>query len=89
MILPTKGIRADRALLSVGADILRLLEEPKTVSRVWEEIRAWRDKSPTSSTLAFDWFVLALDLLYVLGAVELEQGRLVRRSVRHDIPHLQ
>jgi ABC-3C biological conflict system middle component len=80
MILPTKGINADRALLSVGADILRLLDEPKTVSRLWDEARLTRIMRKTSATLSFDWFVLALDLLYALGIVELEQGRLVRRS---------
>ena len=80
MILPTKGIHADRALLSVGADILRLLDEPKTVSRIWDEARSTRSARKASTTLSFDWFVLALDLLYALGVVELEQGRLVRRS---------
>ncbi len=45
MILPTKGIQADRALLAVGADILRLLDEPKTVSRLWDEMRAYRNRN--------------------------------------------
>lgn len=80
MILPTKGIHADRALLSVGADILRLLDEPKTVSRLWDEARSTRSARVASPTLSFDWFVLALDLLYALGVLELEQGRVVRRS---------
>ncbi|MFP2930149.1 ABC-three component system middle component 6 [Pyxidicoccus sp. 3LG] len=80
MILPTKGIGADRALLSVGADILRLLDEPKTVSRIWDELRTARTRREATSTLGFDWFVLALDLLYIVGAVNLEQGRLFRSS---------
>ena len=80
MILPTKGIHADRALLSIGADILRLLDEPKTVSRLWDEARSARSTRVASPTLSFDWFVLALDLLYALGIVELEQGRIIRRS---------
>lgn len=88
MILPTKGIQADRALLAVGADILRLLDEPKTVSRLWDEMRAHRSKQPVPSTLSFDWFVLALDLLHAIGAVEMEQGRLIRSatSVRSTTP---
>jgi hypothetical protein len=80
MILPTKGIQADRALLSIGADILRLLDEPKTISRLWEQVRAARSERPASSTLGFDWFVLALDLLYALGVVDWEHGRLFRLS---------
>ena len=31
MILPTKHIRPDRALLAVGADVLGCLREPMTV----------------------------------------------------------
>lgn len=81
MILPTKGIEPDRALLSVGAEVLRLLDEPKTVSRLWEELREGRREE---SRLTFDWFVLATDLLFAIGAVQLDRGRLVRahRNVR-------
>ena len=33
MILPTKRLSVERALLSMGAEILRLLDEPKTRRR--------------------------------------------------------
>ncbi|HMV65752.1 MAG TPA: hypothetical protein PKA64_02785 [Myxococcota bacterium] len=75
MILPTKGIDPDRALLALGADVLRLLDEPKTISRVWEEL-AEAHADPQRSTLTFDWFVLSLDVLFALGIVSLERGRL-------------
>ena len=76
MILPTKGIAPDRALISVGARVLQLLSEPKTVSRVWDEIRT---ATPPLSGISFDWFVLSLDLLFAVGAIDLERGRLHRR----------
>ena len=79
MILPTKGIGVDKALLSVGADILRNLSEPKTVSRLWAESSEYCDES---RQVTFDWFVLALDLLYIFGAVEYFRGR-VRRGATH------
>lgn len=75
MILPTKGIEADRALLAVGRDILQLLDEAKTVSRLWEEVREQRIGD---ARLTFDWFVLAMDLLYLLGLVDLDRGRVTR-----------
>ena len=78
MILPTKGIAPERALLSLGGEVLRRLDEPKTVSRVWDEMR--RVRMPLKPRLTFDWFVLALDLLCSLGAVELEKGRLVKTA---------
>ncbi|GHO94589.1 hypothetical protein KSF_046370 [Reticulibacter mediterranei] len=46
MILPTKRLGPERAMLTVGAEILSLLTEPKTVSRLWHEFPrdAQRDK---------------------------------------------
>ena len=79
MILPTKRLGQDRAMLAVGAEVLSMLEEPKTVSRLWEEFQSYREGKPGSGTVTYDWFVLTLDLLYTLSAVELELG-LLRKS---------
>ena len=38
MILPTKHIRPDRALIGVGAEVLGLLVQPMTVSGLWDAI---------------------------------------------------
>lgn len=78
MILPTKRISQDRALLSIGADILFLLREPKTVSLLWEEFQRAREGTKGTKTVTYDWFVLALDFLYTLHAIELEHGRIQR-----------
>lgn len=75
MILPTKGIGPDKALLSIGAFILRDLDEPKTVSRLWADLRRVEEGPPD---LTFDWFVLALDLLYLMGTLDYLGGRVVR-----------
>ncbi|MEO1002204.1 MAG: ABC-three component system middle component 6 [Cyanobacteria bacterium J06638_7] len=75
MILPTKGIGADKALLSIGAFILLDLEEPKTVSRLWADLRRVEEGPPV---ITFDWFVLALDLLYLMGTLDFLGGRVVR-----------
>ena len=76
MILPTKGLAVDRALLSVGAELLRRLDRPKTVSRLWEQLR--HPQSSLLDAISYDWFLLAVDLLYLLGAVDFEDGRLHR-----------
>jgi hypothetical protein len=81
MILPTKGIGADTALLAVGAQVLRCLDEPKTVSRTWEEVRRGRTRP-----ISFDWFVLALDLLFLVDALSVEGGRLVRTNTDGESP---
>lgn len=80
MILPTKHIRSDRALIGVGGEILRLLTQPMTVSRLWDEVREARATYAPSSPMSYEWFVLALDLLFMMGAVNLDRGVLYRAS---------
>ncbi len=77
MILPTKRLSPSRSLMFVGADVLRNLNEAKTVSRLWTELRTNGDARSTQP-LTFDWYVLALDFLFLCGAIELEDGQLVR-----------
>jgi hypothetical protein len=79
VILPTKYLPHDRALLSVGAEILEQLEEPRTVSELWECVREVRTNRLSATPLSFDWFVLALTVLYAVAAVEYGNG-VVRRE---------
>lgn len=78
MILPTKRIMPERALLGIGADVLNLLEEPKTVSRLWNDFKTLRQTKTPAGIVTYDWFILSLDLLYALRAIRLEEG-LVQR----------
>ena len=82
MILPTKHLAPERALLSVGGYILKVLSHPKTVSALWEEINHRnRALSATGSmTVGYDWFVLALDLLFAFEAIDMTNGLIARRS---------
>lgn len=80
MILPTKHISEERALLTVGAKVLNRLSQPKTVSTLWEEMTrrplAQRDRTPT---LRYDAYLLTLSLLFMIDAIELNNGLLYRR----------
>ena len=44
MILPSKHLSGRRALLTVGGEILELLDRPRTVSSLWEELRGAKEK---------------------------------------------
>ena len=79
MILPTKHIRPNRALLGVGGEVLGVLGRPMTMSMLWDEIRSRRSVGEPNAVLDYRWFVLALDLLYIIGAVELDGG-LIRKA---------
>jgi hypothetical protein len=61
---------SDRCLLGVGARVLRQLRRPETVSRLWETLM--RDGN---EAVPYDWFILSLDLLFVVGAVDFIEGR--------------
>ncbi|MFJ3628786.1 ABC-three component system middle component 6 [Streptomyces albidoflavus] len=82
MLTPTKGIAPDRALLAVGAQILQELASPLTVSQTWARLKARRSELGHGSPVSFGWFVLALDVLHALGAVELRDELLMPRRPR-------
>ncbi len=77
MILPAKHLRPDRALIGIGAELLALLDEPKTVSRLWSELK---EKRAGNTAIPFDWFILALDLLHIMGSIDIDKGKLARLS---------
>ncbi|MEV5985838.1 ABC-three component system middle component 6 [Streptomyces sp. NPDC052051] len=79
MLTPTKGITPDRALLAVGAQILQELHSPLTVSQAWARLKARRSELGHGSPVSFGWFVLALDVLHALGAVEMRDELLMPR----------
>ncbi|WP_334026281.1 ABC-three component system middle component 6 [Burkholderia gladioli] len=74
MILPTKYLSHDRALITVGGEILRYLAEPRSVSALWDCIRETRSDNTTAALISFDWFVLALNLLYAISAIDYRDG---------------
>lgn len=78
MILPSKHLSQDRALLTVGAVILRHLSQPLTVSALWEQMPRSAGQQKAASPVRYDAFVLALDLLFLVGAVEVHNGLLIR-----------
>jgi len=87
MILPTKHLSERRSLLWLGGRVLGVVDEPKTVSRIWDELRSADETEARRDAPTFDWFVLALDLLFALGAIGLTDGRIWKRG--HDPSNLQ
>ena len=78
MILPSKNIPTDQAIITVGGQVLLQLERPATVTGVWERLTRWRAEQAMPSFVPFWWFALALDLLYAMGLIELSGGLLRR-----------
>ncbi|MEQ1749191.1 MAG: ABC-three component system middle component 6 [Prosthecobacter sp.] len=78
MILPSKHLSEKRALLTVGGEVLRLLDKPRTVSSVWEAIKQGVKGNAMPRRLSYDWFVLSLDLLFIMDAIILRDGLLIK-----------
>ncbi|AZN72289.1 hypothetical protein D5400_14275 [Georhizobium profundi] len=76
MILPTKNITPDRALLTLAGRIFDGLGVPRTISGIWDEFRLQQQSSP----IAYSWFILAIDLLYLMQLVQLGDDGLLRRK---------
>jgi len=72
MILPTKHISVEHSVLGAGAAVLENLHSPQTVTALWERVR--RDSEVT----VYWRYVLALDLLYSIGAIDFADGLVVR-----------
>ncbi len=72
MIIPNKHLNLENSLLGVGAEILKHIREPRTVTSLWADVRSL----PQIRT--FERFSLGLDFLYAIGAVDFEDGLLRR-----------
>lgn len=77
MLMPTKHIKTENALVGVGGDVLMQLDTPKTVSRLFYDLQQLREQEALS-TLQFDWFLLSLDFLYAVDAIRVDSG-LIRK----------
>ena len=74
MILPSKHLSHNRALINVGAEVLAQLGQPSSVSEIWDRVRRGRDINAGSVPLSFDWFVLTLSFLYSISAIVAADG---------------
>lgn len=75
MILPTKNISPDRALLTLAGKVFQRLSAPRTVSGVWDDFRAQQKARPIS----YAFFILAIDLLFLMKLVTIDDDGLIRR----------
>ncbi|MCK4205965.1 hypothetical protein J3U99_14405 [Brucella pituitosa] len=73
MLMPTKHIKSENSIIGVGAEILDILYRDRTVSSLFTELQCRRRENELT-TLHFDWFLLALDFLFSVGAIQFEAG---------------
>lgn len=75
MILPTKHLLSQDSLIGIGGLIMaRVSNRGTTVSKLWEQLRNKREIG------TYERFILALDTLFLLGFLALEEGLLVKKE---------
>lgn len=72
MILPDKNIKLEYSLLGCGATLLLEISEPQTISLLWNKAKK------CNGLASYEKFLLTLDYLYMIKAITLKDGMIVR-----------
>lgn len=80
MILPSKHISNAESLLGLGGLVLSFLADgPKTVDAIWTSYSRMNNHPEFPAYHSFDNIILATDLLYIMGAVDINpKGEITR-----------
>lgn len=78
MILPTKHMGHEMALLSIAAEIYHLCGPRESVGSLWDKYKNSLSSQLGRPPVSYDWFLLALDLLFILGRIDLRGKMIVR-----------
>ncbi|MCS3922578.1 hypothetical protein M2325_001274 [Methanococcus voltae PS] len=68
MILPNKSLLLKYSILGLGSKILIELNNPQTISSLRDNTKKYEELKP------FDKFILTLDFLYMINAIEYKDG---------------
>lgn len=72
MIMPSKYVREEEAIIGVGSILLQHIKNNINISTLWENVKT------NHIVVTFDRFVIALDFLYILGIIDVKQNDIVR-----------
>lgn len=79
MLLPEKHIMLSESILGLGGFLLKFIIKPQNVDDIWIEFNKSVKSKEFPKYHSFDNFILALDFLYMVGAIELDsKGKLIR-----------
>lgn len=81
--MPTKGLSAERALISIAPRIAGQITHPMTTSELWDRFQVEEQARSSRSRITFDWFALGLTTLFTIGVIETDSSGRLRRT---DVP---
>jgi len=71
MILPTKHTTLSESLLGLAGTLAPYLRKPMTIDALWQEFEKINKTNTFPAYHSFDNVVLAIDLLFLFGLVQL------------------
>lgn len=84
MILPTKHISLSESIFGLGGILLKNLNTPKTIDELWNIFsNKYNEKPSFPAYHNFDNVVLAVNLLYAIGAIEItDKGEIYNAIIK-------
>lgn len=77
MILPQKQLSINESYFGFGAFLLEKLTESISVEDLWEYYKNSYASKKYPVKFSFDQFVIALDYLYIIGAIKINERGLL------------
>lgn len=72
--MPKKHISLSESYLGLGAYVLEVLSKPMTVDECWNKVlKKYINKNKISKKHSFNSFILTLDFLFCINAIDLNQ----------------
>lgn len=81
MILPEKHISLDESLFGFGAYLLSRMDSKKSIDHLWHIYSADCKNNVYSVHFTFDQYILTIDYLFSIGAIEMnEKGEIYNNA---------
>lgn len=84
MILPKKQLSIEESFWGFGGFLLQQLKKPMLVDELWECYKEFYSNGKYSVRFSFDQFIMALDYLYIIGAIKKDE----RGKISYEVDQL-
>ena len=77
MILPKKQLSLNESFFGFGAFLLEHINSPISVDELWGYYKDSYESKKYPVKFSFDQFIMALDYLFIIGAIKENEGGLL------------
>lgn len=81
MILPQKHIKILESYFGFGGYLLKFIDRANTLDAIWESFSQVNDSIEFPEYHSFDDFIIALNYLFIIGAINIDGKGLIYREV--------